>query len=171
MHNARMFNFSKDGVYFESNSRLDPGKLVFVIVEDTPYASTYGVMKYYRALIVWRNLLQDSAFDYGYGIQFKTLAEIQEMHTKNNAKKRDPRRHARKSYSRSLRIATKNGIIEGTTKNISPSGTFIATKNMLEVDQLLKVSLPLKSGNVAKITGRVVWANEEGIGVKFLKIV
>jgi hypothetical protein len=33
------------------------------------------------------------------------------------------------------------------------------------------VALPLKNGNEAMITGRVMWSNNEGFGVKFLKII
>jgi hypothetical protein len=169
MCKARMFNFSKGGIYFESDSRLNPGTLVFIIVDDSPFASNYGILKYYRALIIWRKIPQDSAFAYGYGTQFKTLNEIRELNARNIKKTREQRYHPRRSYSRSLRIATRKGVIEGTAKNISPSGIFIATRNTLAVDQILTVALPLKNGNLAKIPGRVVWTNGEGSGVKFLK--
>jgi Tfp pilus assembly protein PilZ len=170
IHKGRMFNFSKDGIYFESDSLLNTGTLVFLIVEDSPFASTYGILKYYRALVIWRKKLKGSVLDYGYGIQFKSLAEIQELNTKKILKERDLRNHRRKSFIRSLRVATRNGIIKGTAKNISPTGLFIATKNIPEVGQILKVALPLKKGKEAKITGRVIWSNSEGVGVKFLRI-
>jgi Tfp pilus assembly protein PilZ len=170
IHKGRMFNFSKDGIYFESDSLLNTGTLVFLIVEDSPFASTYGILKYYRALVIWRKKLKGSVLDYGYGIQFKSLAEIQELNTKKILKERDLRNHRRNSFIRSLRVATRNGIIKGTAKNISPTGLFIATKNIPEVGQILKVALPLKKGKEAKITGRVIWSNSEGVGVKFLRI-
>ena len=170
IHKARMFNFSKDGIYFESDSLLNTGTLVFIIVEDSPFASTYGILKYYRALVIWRKKLKGSVLDYGYGIQFKSLAEIQELNTKKILKERDLRNHRRKSFIRSLRVATRNGLIKGTAKNISPTGLFIATNNIPEVGQILKVALPLKKGKEAKITSRVIWSNNEGVGVKFLRI-
>ena len=136
IHKARMFNFSKDGIYFESDSLLNTGTLVFIIVEDSPFASTYGILKYYRALVIWRKKLKGSVLDYGYGIQFKSLAEIQELNTKKILKERDLRNHRRKSFIRSLRVATRNGLIKGTAKNISPTGLFIATNNIPEVGQI-----------------------------------
>lgn len=171
IHKARMLNFSKDGLYFESNSLLNKGTLIFVIVEDSPFASTYGISKFYRARIIWRKKLKGSIFDYGYGIQFKSLTEVQDLNTKNIAKKRDLRKHPRKSFIRSLRIATRNKVIKGTTKNISPTGVFVASEDILKPGQIIIVALPLKNGNEAKITGRVIWSNSEGFGVKFLKII
>lgn len=171
IHNARMFNFSKDGLYFESNSLLNTGTIIFIVVEDSPFASTYEISKFYRAQIVWRKDLYGTVFGYGYGIQFKSLTEIQDLNSTKIAKKRDLRNHPRKSFTRSLRLATRNGIIKGTTKNISPTGVFIATEDILEPGQILIVALPLKNGNEAKITGRVIWSNNEGFGVKFLKII
>jgi hypothetical protein len=170
IHKARMFNFSKDGIYFESDSLLNKGTLIYIIVEDSPFARTYGILKYYRACIIWRKRLQGSAFTYGYGVQFKSLTEIQDLITQKIGRKKDLRNHPRKPFTKSLRVATKNGIIKGTTKNISSTGVFIATEDILESGQILKVALPLKNGNYAKITGRVIWADDEGVGVKFLKI-
>ena len=171
LHKARMFNFTEDGIYFESDSLLNTGTLIFVIVEDSPFASTYGVLKFYRARIIWRKNLKDYFFRYGYGIQFMTLTEIQDLYTENILKNRDLRKHPRNSFVRSLRVSTISGIFKGTTKNISPTGVFIASENVLEPGQITKMVLPLKNGNEAKITGRVVWVNNEGFGVKFLKII
>ena len=171
IHKARMFNFSEDGIYLESDSLLSTGTLIFVIVEDSPFASTYGVLKFYRARIIWRKKLKDYFFRYGYGIQFMTLTQIQDLYTENILKNRDLRKHPRNSFVRSLRISTISGIFKGTTKNISPTGVFIASENVIEPGQITKMVLPLKNGKEAKITGRVVWANKEGFGVKFLKII
>jgi len=45
---------------------------------------------------------------------------------------------------------------------------FIAAKEKLRVGQTITLALPLKNGEETKIKGQIVWANDEGFGVKFL---
>ena len=66
---ARMFNYSKNGLYFESDHILDPGDQIYIEIEDSPYASCGGVFEYYRTEIKWRKKLKDSYFEYGYGVK------------------------------------------------------------------------------------------------------
>ena len=170
IHTARMFNFSKDGLYFESDSLLKVGTLVFIIVEESPYVSAEGILKFYRARIVWQKDLTGSFFNYGYGIRFVSLSEIQELRPQRIPEKKELRRHPRKAFTKSLRFATVHWIYKGITKNISSSGIFIATEDELEPGQTIKMVLPLKNGEQARITARVVWVNEKGFGARFLKI-
>ena len=67
-------------------------------------------------------------------------------------------------------FSTQNGIFEGTTKNISPTGVFVMSKKAFEVGQTLTLALQYKDGKDVKINGEVVWTNEEGFGLKFLSV-
>ena len=78
------------------------------------------------------------------------------------------RKHQRKPHNESILFVSQDGINEGSTKNISASGVFIAAKEKLEVGQTITLALPLKNGEETKIKGQIAWANDEGFGVKFL---
>ena len=109
-------------------------------------------------------------FNYGYGVQLVSDSIKPNLDSNDAKTAKDSRKHPRKSFSRSIRFGTHKGISEGTTKNISASGVFIATEEKLEVGQLLKLNLPLKKGKTAETIGQIVWLNEEGFGLKFKKI-
>ena len=69
-----------------------------------------------------------------------------------------------------IKLSLDKGTHEGRTKNISASGTFIATEEKLEVGQKIRFNLLLKKDKTAKIIGQVVWLNDEGFGLKFKNI-
>jgi hypothetical protein len=54
IHNAKMFNYSKEGFYFESDSVLNPGIQIYIGIKNSPYASSPDVLEYRRGEIVWR---------------------------------------------------------------------------------------------------------------------
>ena len=62
IYNAGMFNYSKNGIYFESDSLLNPGEQIYIGIQDSPYAPISDVLEYYRAEIMWRKKLKDSYF-------------------------------------------------------------------------------------------------------------
>jgi hypothetical protein len=75
MYEARMVNFSKKGIYFESDFYLVPGVEIFAGINDSPFASESNVHECYRARIIWRKFLEDSVFDYGYGIEIQSRVD------------------------------------------------------------------------------------------------
>ena len=54
---ARMYNFSDFGIYFESDYRLQPETEVFVGISDSPFASEPDQYERYRGIIKWRKTL------------------------------------------------------------------------------------------------------------------
>ena len=170
LHKARMFNFSKEGVYFESDSVLEPGTQIYIGIQDSPYASMPDVLEYHLAQIMWRKKLKDSFFRFGYGVKLASLADKQDSESEDAKKPEDLRKHPRRPYDRFTLFTSQNGIFEGSIKNISASGVFLAAQNTLEVGQILTLVLPLKKGKDVKVKGQIVWANDEGFGVKFLSI-
>jgi len=68
-----------------------------------------------------------------------------------------------------VHYAANNQILKGTSQNISFSGILIKTKNKLSVGQTVILSLPSKTEKRLQIRGEVVWSNDEGCGVKFVR--
>jgi hypothetical protein len=68
-HDARMVNYSKGGLYIESDSLLKCGAQVKIGIKNSPYASTPDTAEYFQGIILWCQELDHSFFLYGYGIQ------------------------------------------------------------------------------------------------------
>ncbi len=169
IHKARMFNFSKEGVYFESDSVLNKGMQIYIGIQNSPFASLPDVLEYHRGTIMWRKKLKRSFFRFGYGVKLAFTENKQDA--KDDRKKtKDSRKHPRRPYNQSTMFATQNGIYEGSIKNISSSGVFLASKNTFEVGQILTLVLPFKDGKEVKAKGQIVWMNDDGFGIKFLNI-
>ena len=78
IHNAKMFNYSREGVYFESDSVLNPGMQVYIGIQNSPYTSLPDVLEYHRAEIIWRKKLTCSFFRFGYGVKLGSLVNKQD---------------------------------------------------------------------------------------------
>ena len=170
IYEARMFNYSYGGIYFESDIFLAKNAPVYISIQHSPYSAKSGVLEYYKGEVRWRNCLKQSLFKYGYGIQWFSDEIAQRLKQSAAGNIEELRKHPRKPFTRSVKFGTRGVISQGTTKNISPSGVFIATEAKFEVGQILKLKLALKAGRNSKITGKIVWSNAEGFGLKFLKI-
>ncbi len=170
IHKARMFNFSKEGVYFESDSLLNAGTQIYIGIQNSPYASLPDVLEYHRAEIMWRKQLKDSFFRYGYGVKLTSLVNKQDLKSNDSKQTKDLRKHTRRAYDQFTLFATQNGIFEGSIKNISSTGVFIMAQNTFKAGQTLTLVLPLKNGKDVKVKGKIVWTNDEGFGLKFLSI-
>lgn len=169
VHTVTMLNYSKNGMYFETDSKLEPGVEIFLGIEDSSNESSMEEYECRRAEIVWKKKLKKSFFNYGYGVKFISADGPKEQKHENQSTKSESRRYPRKPYSKSVIYAGNNQISEGTSQNISPSGIFIKTKDKFEVGQTIALSLPTKTNKRLKIRGKVVWSNDEGFGVKFIK--
>jgi Tfp pilus assembly protein PilZ len=170
IHNARMCNYSKEGVYFESDSVLNPGMQVYIGIQNSPYASLPDVLEYHRAEIMWRRKLKRSFYQFGYGIKLKSSDNKPTLKSNDLKGTKNSRKHPRKPYKQSTMFSTQNGIFEGTTKNISPTGVFVMSKKAFEVGQTITLALQYKDGKNVKINGEIVWTNDEGFGLRFLSV-
>jgi hypothetical protein len=168
-HKVTMLNYSKNGMYFESDSILEPGAEIYLGIENSSDVSPANEYEGKRAEIRWRKKLKKSFYNYGYGVKFISADNVKEQKCGNRSEKIDSRKHQRKPYSKSVIFAVDNQILEGTSENISLSGIFIKTKDKFRIGQTIILSLPSKSKKRLKIKGEVVWVNHEGFGVKFLK--
>lgn len=170
IYQARMLDYSKHGLYFETDSLLRLGEEVFIGIEYSPYAESNDTYECVRAKIMWRRELPTSYFKYGYGVKYSIDYDKQRSQNTNLKIVEDQRQHPRIPYSKSIVYATKNHLKKALTKNISPAGVFIETDDALQTGQTITLAIPLKKTKTAKIKAEVVWSSEDGFGVKFLRI-
>jgi Tfp pilus assembly protein PilZ len=170
IYQARMLDFSKHGLYFETDSLLRLGDEVFIGIEYSPYADSHDTYECLRAKIMWRRELSTSFFKYGYGVRYSIDYDKQKSRSGSLKIVEDQRKHTRKRYSQSIIFSTQNEILNGITKNISPSGVFIETHHRIEMGQIVSLVVPLRNAKNARIKGEVVWTGPAGFGVKFLHI-
>jgi len=170
IYEARMFNYSCSGIYLESDCVYEKGTTIYIGIQRSPYSISSGVLEYYKGEVIWRKDLKRTLFKHGYGVHFVAGSSKQEWDANGEKKTRDMRKHSRKPFFQTIRLATQKGISVGDTKNISVSGVFIAADENLEVGQTLKLNFPLKNGETLERTGQIKWLNEVGFGIKFEKI-
>jgi hypothetical protein len=167
VHNARMFNYSKNGLYFESDSVLHTADQIYIGIQDSPYASSSGVLEYYRAEIRWHKKLKDSYFEYGYGVRFgapKNRQISRKIDPKNESNTQET---LKEQNRKTVKFADRHKTYEGLIKDISSSGIFFESEDTFEEGQVLTFELSLKNGDNAKINGQIVWADDQGFGVVF----
>ena len=168
IYEAQMLNYSENGLYFEADKLLRPGKGIFIGIENSPIKSLADTYECYRARIIWRRKLTTSSFYYGYGARYTVSYNKLKLQISNIQDWKDIRRHKRKPYSRPVFFATEDRVFEGFAQNISPAGVFIKTDENIAAGQVVTLGLPLRKKKKAKVKGRVVWSNLEGFGIKFL---
>ena len=169
IYEARMFNYSDSGIYFESDVIFQKGDKIYIGIQNSPYPDSSDVLNYYKGEVMWRKHLKRSIFNYGYGVQLFSGSHNQSSKSDPAKSTKDSRRHLRKPFFRSVQFQNHRGIFKGSTINISVSGVFIATEEKLKVGQVIELNLPI-NGKTVRIMGQVAWLNEEGFGLKFKKI-
>ncbi len=181
-YSSRMYNYSKNGLYFESDIDLKTGEEIFIGIENSPYAPKSGVYECYHAIVMWRKELKNSTYNYAYGVKFydpdvqsaKTafsgISGKYQPPTSRLKVGRDLRKHPRRPYNKPVNYFAQNQLMEGVIKNICRSGAFIETRHKFTPGQKLTLVLPFINKNQgAMIKGEVIWTNRQGIGVKFKK--
>jgi len=168
IYNARMLNYSENGLYFESDKLLRQGESIHIGVENTPLTSLSDAYAVYRAKVIWRRKLTASSFYYGYGVQYAVDSKKLNFQMGATQAVNDIRRHTRKPYCKPIYFATESRIFGGLTQNISPSGIFIKADENLPAGQIVTLGIPLKKKKKTRVRGRVVWSNLEGFGVRFM---
>jgi len=65
---ARMYNYSMEGMYFETDYAPLPGTEIYIGIKKSPYDAAADI---YRAQIRWRKQLKSSPSDYQFGVGVK----------------------------------------------------------------------------------------------------
>ena len=162
---ARMFNFSDIGIYFESDFRLQPETEIFVGISDSPFAPQPDIYERYRVVVRWRKKLKRSSYFYGYGVEIiEEASKTPELDPHDGT-----REHPRKDAAIRVKYEFENVTYEGVTENVSSCGAFIRSDYPMSVGQNVKLWIPLKKkGRIARLTGQVTRTNLRGFGVKFI---
>lgn len=169
-YTARMFNYSNTGIYFESDSLINPGTPVQVGIRRAPYERSSSDYSCYRGVITWCNKLpEDSHFFYGYGVKFASGHESKEAADEDRGLAENHRKHARKPLKKPIRFSDEKRVFRGWTGDISPAGVFVSSQHGFRPGQMITLAIPDKDGKDILIRGRVVWSNENGFGVKFIQ--
>lgn len=183
---AKMFNYSKDGMYFEADFLLKAGDEIYIGIEDSPYSEEEGEYECYRAIVQWRKDFKgsESAYKYGYGIKYyfsekessdeseEEIINLQLLTDIISEKWKDgnKRKHPRKVISKRIIFAFKENIFKGVLKNISRGGAFIETRATFKMGHKLTLAFPRGARKKPfKLSGKVVWSSENGFGLEFSK--
>jgi Tfp pilus assembly protein PilZ len=171
-YGAKMYNYSKEGLYFEANYLLQADEEIFIGIENSPYASAAGIYECFRARVIWRKALGGKGdYLYGYGIQFFYPTYIGPATALFPAPGRrvHAREYPRRPYIKKIIFASRNRFYEGILKNISRKGAFIQTPETFSAGQQLSLLVPLGSKKRGiKLRGNVVWSSPEGFGIAFM---
>jgi hypothetical protein len=74
-YEAKMYNYSRGGMYFESDYAPLPGTEIYIGIEKSPYDLGPDL---YRAKVRWRKELpeQDSKYTFGVGVKYHYPVEL-----------------------------------------------------------------------------------------------
>ena len=175
IYNARIVNYSNNGLYIETDWMLKPGAEIYIDMEKSPYSpSNYELSERRQSLILWQTTLKDSFYGYGYGVKY--LPDLDEMPTqitvvKEDESDKDNRHYPRKHFYRSVLFASNNHYFEGSINNLSKNGMFIETGDKFAVQQTIRLVIPgTNIDNGTMIVSEIKHLNRKGIGVQFRKI-
>lgn len=179
-HSGKMFDFSKGGLYFESDQAIYPGQSIFVALAIHAESPGKDTQLLFDVKILWAKELEDSFLSYGYGGKFLgtydlfaetgQIKEIEKNVSPSDDLRNeiDSRKHIRRLYNKSLRFSYDNNEYKGVVSNIGRGGAFILTKENFVLGGRIKLVVPkLKTRQEVKVTGWIVRISPEGIGVSF----
>ena len=66
-YSGTMYNFSAEGLYFESNEDLLKGDEISISIKEPPPQLKKDTDQYFDVIIMWARDLQDSSYEVGYG--------------------------------------------------------------------------------------------------------
>ena len=183
---GKMYNFSQQGLYFESNQNFLPLEEVFVEIIDHVSPSDTEQELLFDVEIIWRKELIDAPFRYVYGAKFKFSNETIEHKIKSASLKRPPfppppppappkfedtdeaREFPRKRCHQSIVFNHGTQVCQGWVTNISPSGAFIKTRTKGSLGRKIRIVITAsKTRKGSERPGWIVRVNPEGFGVSF----
>jgi len=175
IYKARMVNYSKNGLYLETDWLLQPGAEIYIEMEKSLNTSNpFELPERYRSLILWRAKLENTFYSYGYGVRHTPDEDRQapQIRVLRETKiSEDLRKYPRKHFSNSVFFTSQNGYFEGLINNISKNGIFIETRDNFAVGQTVRLVIPgTKIDNGTMLKGEIRHRNNKGIGIQFKQI-
>jgi Tfp pilus assembly protein PilZ len=172
-YRARLMNYSKNGLFLETNASVEPGTEVYIGIENSPYrASTYEAPDGYVAKIMWQRDLEDTFFTNAYGVKLISTYNLQNTPTKRLQADQEVRKHPRRPYRKPVYFTSQNQYYKGAIKNLSRGGAFIETNGNLAVGQIIKLVIPgTKIDKGIMLKSEIIHSISNGVGIKFKSIV
>ncbi|MEJ2170721.1 MAG: PilZ domain-containing protein [Desulfobacterales bacterium] len=180
IHPGKMFNFSKGGLYFESDEAICPDEEVFVGLATEYGSGDHDTQLLFEVKIIWRQQLEDSPFNYGYGAKFLNssdsllespgMAKLEQQASsgKEFMSETDARKYHRRVYNKPLNFIYKGMKFKGLVADISRGGAFIETGAKFSLSESIQLVLPGgKAGKKFLVKGWIVRISRRGVGVSF----
>lgn len=162
-----MYNYCSDGLYFETDLKLQPGNELVLGIINSPYSSNSNAYECYCVKVIRCDKLPDdsSRFYFGYGAKFMRNFDERRKDLINGIV---ARKHQRKKFSKHINFTADNRFYTGLIKDISKTGIFIETKDSFSSGQMLMLAIPFSNKNKNTIVnGQIVRAVQKGVGVRF----
>ena len=169
LYRARLANYSRSGIYFETDLLLHPETEVYVGIHDTSHRLFSEDHGSFLVNVIWRKRLTDSSFNYGYGAKLSFNEARKKLQINNDDEIKELRRNPRKSFSKSTYFSFENRYYKGAIRNISRSGVFIESETKFPSGEELKLVVQ-GSKKFALLKGEIVHYNLTGFGVKFKSV-
>ncbi len=179
-HSGKMFNFSKRGVYFESDQSLHPGQDIALGIAASAETYRNDINFLFDVKIIWRKALEDSQFGFGYGGKLlnavnSKLDDGNALHTAGPTlpfdeikPERESRQHSRRPYNKSLKFRHNNVEYTGFVANIGRGGALILTEEQFAIGGRITLIVPgIHTRKKVNVNGRIVRLAPDGIGVRF----
>ncbi len=179
---GKMYNFSKQGLYFESNQKFLPLEEIFVEIIDQAATSDIDLELVFDVEIVWHKKLQDSPFPYGYGARFKFFDDAIEKKIKAARIKQVPfslpqpelkdegeaRQFPRRRCRQAIMFRHGRQVRKGFITSISRGGAFIESRRKFPLGHAIRIVViaPKTKAKVERL-GWIVRLNSEGFGISF----
>ena len=180
IHSAKMFNFSKGGLYFESEQIIHPGEDIFVGLAMHTGSAGEDSQLLFEVKILWREEIDNSHQLYGYGGKFlhshesfpdtgpTAGFETQAAPVGDFRGENDARKYSRKSLTKNLRLLYNKAEYKGVVVNIGRGGAYILTEGKFALGGRIKLAGPSgKTRKEFKVNSWIVRISPEGIGVSF----
>ena len=169
LYRARLANYSRSGIYFETDLLLYPEAEVYVGVQDKNHILFSEDHGSFLVNIIWRKRLNESSFNYGYGAKLNFDEARKKLQIKNDDEIKELRKNPRKTFSKSTYFTSGNKYYKGAIRNISRSGVFIESDVKFSNGKELKLVVQ-GSNKFALLKGEIVHYNLTGFGVKFKSV-
>jgi Tfp pilus assembly protein PilZ len=180
VHPGKMFNFSKGGLYFESDEPIYPDEEVFVGLATHTEFTDHDTQLLFEVKIIWQQELKDSPYRYGYGGKFLNSSdsflenpEVVKLEAQTSAQsefvgEKDSRKYNRRVYNKPLYFICKKLKFKGLVANISRGGALIETDVKFSLGESIQLVVPGgKAGKDVQVKGWVVRICLRGVGVSF----
>jgi hypothetical protein len=180
---GRMTNFSRDGLYFESNIAVKPGRVIFIGIANSPYTSEPDTYECHRVKVQWRKDLAGGEFKYGYGVSHMDPIGARPTFTEKYyydmpkylglilKEISDARKYSRKPLARPVYFTTTGHYSSGKIRNISRNGLFIEAHERVPKGRVVYLAIPgTRFDQKWLIKAQVAYRQKNGFGVQFLGV-